>query len=92
MDFINKVEETITAKGQRVVDKAKEMAEIASLKSQIGTCEEVIRKNYAEIGRLYCENYGDNPEALFAKQCHAVRNAQNGVQDLEQKIKDIKGI
>ncbi len=42
MDFINKVEETITTKGQRVVDKAKEMAEVASLKSQIGTCEEVI--------------------------------------------------
>ena len=83
MDFINKVEETITTKGQRVV---------ASLKSQIGTCEEVIKKNYAEIGRLYYENYGDNPEELFEKQCRAVQNAQNGVQDLEQKIRQIKGI
>lgn len=92
MDFINKVEETITTKGQRVVDKAKEMAEVASLKSQIGTCEEVIKKNYAEIGRLYCEKYGDNPEELFEKQCRAVKNAQNGVQDLEQKIRQIKGI
>lgn len=92
MDFINKVEETITAKGQRVVDKAKEMAEVASLKSQIGTCEEVIKKNYAEIGRLYYEKYGDSPEELFEKQCHAVKNAQNGVQDLEQKIRQIKGI
>ncbi|MDE5680242.1 MAG: hypothetical protein K2I01_07435 [Lachnospiraceae bacterium] len=92
MDFINKVEETITAKGQRVVDKAKEMAEVASLKSQIGTCEEVIKKNYAEIGRLYYETYGDNPEELFEKQCRAVKNAQNGVQDLEQKIRQIKGI
>ena len=92
MDFINKVEETITTKGQRVVDKAKEMAEVASLKSQIGTCEEVIKKNYAEIGRLYYENYGDNPEELFEKQCRAFQNAQNGVQDLEQKIRQIKGI
>lgn len=92
MDFINKVEETITAKGQRVVDKAKEIAEVASLKSQIGTCEEVIKKNYAEIGRLYYENYGSVPEALFEKQCHAIQNAQNGAKELEQKIKDIKGI
>lgn len=92
MDFFNKVEETITVKGQIVVDKAKEMAEIASLKSQIGTCEEVIKKNYAEIGRIYCENFGDNPEELFAKQCRSIKNAQAGIRDLEQKIKDIKGI
>lgn len=92
MDFFNKVEETITTKGQIVVDKAKEMAEIASLKSQIGTCEEVIKKNYAEIGRIYYENFGDNPEELFVKQCRSVKNAQAGIQDLEQKIKEIKGI
>ena len=47
MDFFNKVEETLTTKGKVVADKAKEMAEIASLKSQIGTCEDVIKKNYA---------------------------------------------
>lgn len=92
MDFINKMEETITTKSQAVVDKAKEMAEIASLKSQIGTCEEVIKKNYAEIGKIYYENFGDCPEELFTKQCHAIKNAKEGVQDLEQKIKEIKGV
>ena len=45
MDFIKKVEETATSKGKVVADKAKQLAEIASLKSQIGTCEEVIKKN-----------------------------------------------
>lgn len=92
MDFFNKVEETITTKGQMVVDKAKEMAEIASLKSQIGTCEEVLKKNYAEIGRIYYDNFGNSPEELFVKQCRAIRNAQAGVKDLEQKIKEIKGV
>lgn len=92
MDFLNKVEETITAKGQVVVDKAKQMAEIASLKSQISTCEEVLKKNYSEIGKIYYENFGNNPEDLFAKQCRAITNAQAAVKDLEQKIKDIKGI
>lgn len=92
MDFFNKVEETITTKSQVVVDKAKEMAEIASLKSQIGTCEEVIKKNYAEIGKIYYENFGDCPEELFTKQCRAIKNAKEGVHDLEQKIKEIKGV
>ncbi len=92
MDFINKVEETITAKGQMVAGKAKEIAEVASLKSQIGTCEEIIKKNYAEIGRIYYENFGDNAEEIFAKQCRAIKNAQAGIHDLEKKIREIKGL
>ncbi len=92
MDFFNKVEETITTKSQVLVDKAKELAEIASLKSQIGTCEEVIKKNYAEIGRIYYEYYGLNPEEQFAKQCRSIKNAREGIMDLEQKIRDIKKV
>lgn len=92
MDFFNKMEETITAKSQVIVDKAKELAEIASLKSQIGTCEEVIKKNYAEIGRIYYEKFGLNPDELFMKQCRSIQNAQEGIKEMEQKIKDIKRV
>lgn len=92
MDFINKVEKTVTAKGQMLADKAKEAAEIASLKSQISTCEEIIKKNYAEIGRLYFERFGKEPEEPFQKQCRAILNAKKGAEELEQKIRDIKGI
>jgi len=49
MDFFERVGETITAKGKDVADKAKDLAEIASLRSQISTCEEVMKKNYLEI-------------------------------------------
>lgn len=92
MDFLNKVEETITVKGQIVVDKAKQMAEVANLKGQISTCEDVIKKNYAEIGKIYYENFGDSAEELFAKQCLAIKNAQAGVKDLEEKIREVKGL
>lgn len=90
MDFLNKVEETVMVKGQVLVDKAKSAAEIASLKGQISTCEEIIKKNYAELGKLYYEQYGDAPQEAFEKQCQAIRNAQRGARELEQKIKDIK--
>ena len=40
MDFLDKLGETITAKGREVSGKAKDMAEIANLKSQINTCED----------------------------------------------------
>lgn len=84
--------ETISARGKEVTDKAKEFAEIANLRSQINTCEEVVKKNYMEIGRLYYEQHGSEPEELYEEQCRAVQNAQTGIADLEEKIKEIKGI
>jgi len=92
MDIIEKLGDTISTKGKEAVDKAKELAEIASLKSQIATCEEVIKKNYMEIGRIYYEQYGDMPEAPFEKACRSIKNAKCGVEELQSQIKDIKGI
>lgn len=92
MDFLEKLGETITTKGKEAADKAKDMAEIASLKSQIATCEEVIKKNYTEIGRLFMEQYQDAEDAPFEKQRTAIRNAQAGVEELQKKIRRIKGL
>ena len=92
MDFFEKLGETITIKGKEAADKAKEGAAIANLKSQIMTCEEVMKKNYMEIGKIYFEQFGDIPEEPFEKQCRAIKNAQNGVEALQEKIKDIKGV
>ncbi len=92
MDFFEKIGGTISSKGKEAADKAKELAEIASLKSQIATCEEVIKKNYMEIGRMYYEQYGDMPEEGFVKACRSIKNAKNGVEELQAKMKEVKGI
>ena len=90
MNFLEKVGETITTRGKEVADKAKDMAEIAGLRSQIGTCEEVIRKNYMEIGKLYYEQFKDRENHDFADQCTAISHAQSGIEALEAKIREIK--
>lgn len=92
MDLLEKVGTSIATKGKEAMDKAKELAEIASLRSQIATCEEVIKKNYLEIGKLYYEEYNDVPDAPFEKQCAAIRNARNGVLDLQARIEELKGL
>lgn len=92
MDFLGRIGDTISVKGKEAAGKAKEMAEIASLKSQISTCEEVIKKNYMEIGKLYYEQYSNVEDAPFEKQCTAIKNAKNGVDALQEKIREIKGI
>lgn len=92
MDFFEKMGETITAKGKEAADKAKDVAEIVNLKNQIKVCEDVIKKNYMEIGKMYYENNADAEDAEYARQCTAIKNAQNGVKELEEKIREIKGI
>lgn len=92
MVFFEKLGDTISAKGKDIADKAKDTAEILSLKSQISTCEEVIKKNYLEIGRLFYEQYGENPDAPFEKQRNAIKNARVGVSELQAKIDQLKGL
>lgn len=92
MDFFDKLGDTIATKGKEVSEKTKELAEIANLRRQISTCEDVIRKNYIEIGRRYCEMHGQEPEAEYEEFCLAVANAKAGVADLEEQIKNLKGI
>ena len=90
--FVTKIGETISIKGKEVTDKAKDMAEIANLRSQIRTCEEVVKKNYMEIGRCYYEMHGSMPEEDYEEQCRAINNAQAGIAELEDRIREIKGI
>lgn len=92
MDFFEKVGETITNVGKGATEKAKELAEITSLKSQIHTCEEVMKKNYLEIGKIYYENFGFQAEELFEKQCKAIQNAEEGRKALTEKLDEMKNL
>ena len=88
--YYRKIGDTITEKGKVAADKAKELAAIANLKSQISTCEEVMKKNYLEIGKIYFEQYSDMPEPPFEKQCEAIKNSQRAIADLQEKIDQLK--
>lgn len=91
MDFLEKVGDTISAKGREAVDKAKVLAEIAGLRGQVAACEDVIRKNYQEIGRQYFEEYSEVADAPFGEQCEAIQNAKGRMQGLQERIEALKG-
>ena len=92
MDLLDKIGETITTKGKEVTDKARDIAEVANLKSQIHNCEELVKKRYIEIGKIYYEKHGSTPEEEYIDACRDIENAQNTIVDLEARIKEIKGI
>ena len=92
MDFLDKIGETITTKGKEVSDKAKDMAELVNLKGQVHICEDLIRKRYVEIGKIYYEKHGSTPEEDYIDACRDIENAQNTIVDLEARIKELKGV
>ncbi len=92
MEFFDKIGETLSTKGKEVSDKAKDMAEIVNLKGQIHTCEELIRKRYTEIGKIYYEKHGSTPEEEYIDACRDIENAQNAIIDLETRLKELKGV
>lgn len=92
MDMFGKVGETVAVKTKAAAEKAKVLAEIAGLKGQIATCREVIKKNYIEIGKQYFEEYGDVPEAPYGKNRRAIADAQKGVEKLQARIDELKGL
>ena len=61
MDIIEKIGDTITEKGKVAADKAKELAAIANLKSQISTCEEVMKEPPFE---KQCETIKNSQRAI----------------------------
>ncbi len=88
MDVFEKIGESVYTATYKVKNKAKEVAEIASLKAQVTTCDEVIRKNYIAIGKAYYEKYKDSEDIEFAKHCTAIKNAESGKKRLLQEIED----
>lgn len=92
MELFDKIGETLTTKGREVSDKAKDVAEMANLKGQIHTCEELIKKRYVEIGKIYYEKHGSMPEEEYIDACRDIENAQNTIVDMEARIKEIKGV
>lgn len=92
MAFFDKIGETITTKGKEVSNKAKDIAEVTNLKGQIHSCEEIIKKRYIDIGKIYYEKHGSMPEEEYMDACRDIENAQNTVVDIEARIREIKGI
>lgn len=90
MELFDKITGTIANQGQKAMDKAKEVAEIAKMKGQIASCEEVITKNYEEIGKMVYEGTEVSADT-FEKQFAAITNAKAGIEDLKKKISELKG-
>ena len=90
MNLFDKLEKTVAETGQGISRKAKELAEVTRLKNMLHTCEEVIDRQYREIGKAYYEAHKEEEDNPYAQQCRAVRDAQRGAEALQKQIDAIR--
>lgn len=91
MAFWENLSGTITAKSKEVADKAKNFTDIASLKGQIVAQENVILRQYKEIGREYYAAHKDDAEFEFPEFMEAIKKAEDTIEGLKKKIAELNG-
>ena len=94
MDFKEKFKaftDTVSAKGAEAVQKAKDMAEISSLNSQIKNEKDAIKLAYQTIGEMIYNEEKDVEGSRFDEQIQAVKRKLAKIAELEKSITEIKG-
>ena len=74
----------------RAKEKAKSTARIAKLNFEIKAEENTIEKAYREIGRLYYETCGANPEGFFIQLCEEISACCDHIDEMEAEIAALK--
>ena len=92
MAFLEKVSETLAAKGRDVADKAKEMAEVNRLNVQINSQKNTAEKIYAEIGRMVFENREDWKNLDVSGQLEQLDSIQTEITRLQEELYRVKGV
>lgn len=92
MAFFEGLGKKISQTGQDAAQKARNLAETVKLNSLISDEEKRIKNVQMQIGKLYFETRGENPEPDFAQFIADINNANAAIQQYEEQVKQIKGI
>lgn len=89
MDFFDNLRDKLAATGKDVSDKAKDVAGVAKLKTQISLEEGKLRGLYADLGKAVYENPEDENIEAYKDSITAVKELIAGY---EQDLADMKGL
>ena len=90
MAFFDKIGKKIGDATESAVDKAKDLAEVTKLNSAVSSEEKQIKQYYLEIGKIFFELDKENPDSPAAELCSKILVSQQRIEELKQRIQDIK--
>lgn len=92
MAFFDEIGKKITQTGQGVVQKTKDLADVAKLNSSIADEEGKINNNYYLIGKLYVSMHAADCEEEFKGMILDVQACESKINEYREQLKVIKGI
>ena len=70
--------------------KAKDLSQLAQLKAQVVSCDNLLLKNYKELGKAYYEAHKDDEEFQYAEFMATIKDALAKKDDLNAQIAELK--
>lgn len=92
MAFFDDIGKKLSQTGQGMVQKTKEMADVAKLNSSIADEEGKINNNYYLIGKLYVSMHTVDCEDDFRGMISDIEASEAKISEYRQQIKAIKGV
>lgn len=91
MAFFDDLGKKISQTGAEAADKAKEVAQVAKLKSRISDEERNIKQQYIQIGKAFYEANPDCVTAPYADMIAAIKVSEGNIASLQRDIDIAKG-
>ena len=92
MAFFDKISETLSKGSKTLIDKTKDLTDIAKLNSQINAEENKIRDAYEALGKAYYKKHRNSPDAADAIQFEVIANAEMAIAKCRTEIQAIKKV
>ena len=92
MAFFEEIGKKISKSGQDAAQKAKNLAETVKLNGLISDEEKRIKNSHYQLGKLYYENFAENPEPGFAGHIADINDANAKILKYTEQVKQIKGV
>ena len=90
MDFFSRLGDAISETSKDVSQKVADFTGIARLNMDIRNREELVRKQYLEIGKQYYEMHKGDVEPFF-EEIRLINETLAEIDQLKAKIADLKG-
>jgi rubrerythrin len=91
MGLFDDVGKKFTETGSNAIQKTKDMAETVRINNLISREQSVIDGAYREIGRIYFEKFGSNPDESLEQYIASIQEANGHIQMYRQKLDQLKG-
>lgn len=91
-DFLNKAGKVAKNTASKAADKAGDMVEIGKLKAKISSAKSDIAEAEKKIGKYYFQQYTDGVavDATVGELCEDIKAQMDLIEELEEKIQDVK--